>query len=184
MTLNRWPWLNTRRIKPVHWRDIEILIFCCFDLDLWPWYSTLTWILWWPMSIPRVRSVGQLVWKLSTRNRNFSFFGCHDLDLGPMILILKFDLDIVMTCFCTKNEVNRSIGSKVIIWKQRQTHRQTHTHTQTHRHVWNLYLPALAGSNYGGKYVWQILCNKQEVMPCHVSSCWVSSDKWKSNCDV
>ena len=42
-----------------------------------------------------------------------------------MTLILKLDLDIVMTYFCIKNEVNRSIGSKVIIWKQRQTDRQT-----------------------------------------------------------
>ena len=24
------------------WRDIENLSFCHFDLDLWPWYSTLT----------------------------------------------------------------------------------------------------------------------------------------------
>ena len=58
-----------------------------------------------------------------------------------MTLILKLDLDIVITYFCTKNEVNRSICSKVIIQKHRQIDRQTH------RHVWNLYLPALAGGN-------------------------------------
>ena len=46
-----------------------------------------------------------------------------------MTLILKRDLDIVMTYFCTKNEVNRSIGSKVI--NQKQRHRQTDTDTQT-----------------------------------------------------
>ena len=38
-----------------------------------------------------------------------------------MILILKLDLDIVMTYFYTKNEVNRLIGSKVVTWEHRQT---------------------------------------------------------------
>ena len=40
-----------------------------------------------------------------------------------MTLILKLDLDIVMTYFCTKNEVNRSIGYQ----KETETDRQTDT---------------------------------------------------------
>ena len=63
-----------------------------------------------------------------------------------MTLILKLDLDIVMTYFCTQNEVNRPIGSKVITWKQRQTHRQTCV---------NIYLPALAGGKYCTETFWR-----------------------------
>ena len=52
-----------------------------------------------------------------------------------MTLILKLGLDIVMTYFCTKNEVNRSIGSKVITWKQRQTDTKTDRQTDAHTHT-------------------------------------------------
>ena len=48
-----------------------------------------------------------------------------------MTLILKLDLNIVMTYFCTKNEVNRSIGSKVINQKQTYRHRETDSQTDT-----------------------------------------------------
>ena len=39
-----------------------------------------------------------------------------DLEFDLMTLILKSDLDIMMTYFYTKNEVNRSFDSKVMAW--------------------------------------------------------------------
>ena len=42
-----------------------------------------------------------------------SFFS-YDLDLDPMTLILKFDLDMVKMDLHTKNKVSMSRGSKVI----------------------------------------------------------------------
>ena len=48
-----------------------------------------------------------------------------------MTLVLKSNLDIVVTYLHTKYEVNRSICSKVMIQKQRKTDR--HTDGQTDR---------------------------------------------------
>ena len=61
-----------------------------------------------------------------------------DLDLGPMTLELKLDLDVVVTYFHAKHQVNRSSNSKVINW----IHRQTDTHTQTQREKGEKPLPA------------------------------------------
>jgi len=54
-----------------------------------------------------------------------------------MTFIYELDLDMVEKYLHVKNEVNRSIGSKVIIRKDRQTDRQTDRHTdrQTDRHT-------------------------------------------------
>ena len=64
-----------------------------------------------------------------------------DLDFDPNTLYLN-ELDIMVTTYYTKEEINRSFVSKVIVWKHRQTdrqtdrhtHRHTHTHTHTHTH--------------------------------------------------
>ena len=52
-------------------------------------------------------------------------FKPFDLDLYPMTLVLKLDLDIIKMYVCTKNEVPTFSGSKVIIWTDTQTDRQT-----------------------------------------------------------
>ena len=44
---------------------------------------------------------------LYVQNLTFDF---HDLELHPMTLVLKSDLDMVVTYLQTKNEVNRSNG--------------------------------------------------------------------------
>ena len=49
---------------------------------------------------------------------NFQLF---DLDLDPMTLVLKLDLDIRKMYVCTENEVPIFNSSKVIIWTDRQT---------------------------------------------------------------
>ena len=41
------------------------------------------------------------------------YFFSYDLDLDPMTLILKLDLDMVKMYLHTKNEVSMSSGSKV-----------------------------------------------------------------------
>ena len=64
--------------------------------------------------------------KLMSRYQNKHFLR-DDLDLDPMTLILKLDLDMVKMYHHTKNEVSMSTPSKVIA----QTDRQTHTHTHT-----------------------------------------------------
>ena len=98
------------------WRDIENLSFCYFDLDLWPWYSTLTYF----HTHNKVsRSIG---YQLETDF--LLFFYCYDLDIWPITLILKrprYCDDLLLY----QNVVNRSIGSKVIYWKQRHTDRHT-----------------------------------------------------------
>ena len=73
-------------------------------------------------------SFGQTVYKIGV-----TVFHYCDLDLDPMIFTSEHDLDIVVTYLNTKNEVNRSNGSKVII--------------QTDRHEWNHYLTTFAGGN-------------------------------------
>ena len=60
-------------------------------------------------------------------------FYSFDLDLDPMTLVLKLDLDIVKIYLHTKNEVLSYNGSKVIARTDRQTHRQTDTKKQTDR---------------------------------------------------
>ena len=56
-------------------------------------------------------------------------FYSFDLDLNPMTLILKLDLDMVKTYLYTENEVPSYSGSKVIAWTDRQTDRWTDTQT-------------------------------------------------------
>ena len=60
----------------------------------------------------------------------------NDLDLDPMTLILKFDLDMVKMSHHTKNEVSMSRHLKVIAQTDRQTHR--HTDRKTHRQYENI----------------------------------------------
>ena len=50
---------------------------------------------------------------IGQKEKKIKCFGCHDLD--PLTLILKPDLDIVVTYLHTKYEVNRSICSKVMV---------------------------------------------------------------------
>ena len=63
-----------------------------------------------------------------------------DLDLDPMTLILKLDLNMVKMYLYTENEVPSCSSSKVIAWTDRQTDtqrdRQTDTHRQTHRQTY------------------------------------------------
>ena len=58
-------------------------------------------------------------------------FYSFDLDLDPMTLILKIDLDMVKMYLHTKNEVPSYSGSKVIAWTDRQTDGQTHRQTDS-----------------------------------------------------
>ena len=51
---------------------------------------------------------------------NYEFYW-FDLDLDPMTLVLKLDLDIVKLYVCTKDEAPTSNGSKVIAWTDIQT---------------------------------------------------------------
>ena len=44
-----------------------------------------------------------------------------DLDLDPMTLVLKLDLDIIKMYVCAKNEVPSFSSSKDIIWTDTQT---------------------------------------------------------------
>ena len=60
-------------------------------------------------------------------------FDKSDLDLDPMTLVLKLDLEMIMMYYHTKNEVSMSGHSKVI-------HR-TDTQTQTHRQYENITFP-------------------------------------------
>ena len=53
------------------------------------------------------------------------FFRYCDLELDPMTLISEPGLDIVVTYLHAKNEVNRSIVSKVVIWIDAQTRVET-----------------------------------------------------------
>ena len=59
-----------------------------------------------------MRSIGQLVCKVSAIKRKNESFGCHDLDLNPVTLELNLHLDIVVTSTYITNM--RSIGSKVM----------------------------------------------------------------------
>ena len=52
-------------------------------------------------------------------------FDACDLDFDPMTLVLKLNQDIMVTYWYTTNEVNSSLGSKVMAWKLRQTDTQT-----------------------------------------------------------
>ena len=62
-------------------------------------------------------------------SQNMHFYQ-SDLDLYPMALVLKLDLDMVKILYHTKNEVSMSKHSKVIARTDRQTHIHTHTHTE------------------------------------------------------
>ena len=66
------------------------------------------------------------------------------LDLDPMALLLKFDLDIVKMYMCTKDEAPTFNSSKVIVW----TDTQTDTDRQTDRLDWSYYLSSYADGKY------------------------------------
>ena len=59
-------------------------------------------------------------------------FDENDLDLYPMTLVLKLDLDIVKMSHHTKNEVFMSRHSEVIALTDTHTHRLTDRQTETH----------------------------------------------------
>ena len=83
-------------------------------IDLSPWYTNLTYIL--DDLNPYLNKVNRSIdSKVISKNRKLQFY-CYYLDLEPLTLILKPNLDIIVINI--KNEVNRSISSKVIIWKQ------------------------------------------------------------------
>ena len=56
--------------------------------------------------------------------QNISLYA-FDLDLNPVILVLKLDLDMLKMHQRTENEVTNSYDSKVIARTDRQTDRQT-----------------------------------------------------------
>ena len=63
--------------------------------------------------------------KLCLRNTGkFILFDSCDIDFDLITLVLKLDLDIMVTYFYAQNEVKSSFGSKIIAWKD------THIHTQ------------------------------------------------------
>ena len=86
--------------------------------------------------------------KLKLVNSNFF---THDLDLNPMTLILKLDLDMVKMYLHARSSYVKQIKSYSL---NRQTHRRTdgqmnrQTDRQTDRHDQKHYLPAFAGGNY------------------------------------
>ena len=59
----------------------------------------------------KIRSIGQVVQKLTSGNENETF-GCCDLAFNPMTFTSELDLDMVVrpTCIIKKN---RSIGQEV-----------------------------------------------------------------------
>ena len=88
------------------WRDIENLSFCCFDLDLWPWYLTLTWILWWLTSIPTIRPVCRsLGLKVLSWKQIFLVFYHHDLVRSIGQLVQKSSVWLSMVFLTT--DLNR-----------------------------------------------------------------------------
>ena len=68
----------------------------------------------------------QKLWLGNTEN--VMLFDACDIDLDPMTLILKLDLDMMVTYLQTKSEVNGSKGMA------KQTHEQTHRQTDRRRH--------------------------------------------------
>ena len=70
----------------------------------------------------------------------------YDLDIDPLTLILKQDLDNTMMYYYAKDEVSISIHSKVIAWTHMRTHIYTHTHTDATK---TLPLLQYAGGNCG-----------------------------------
>ena len=59
----------------------------------------------------------------------------YDLDLDPMTLILKFDIDMIKMYQHTKNEVSMSSASKVIAQTDKHTHTHTHTLTPHYKNI-------------------------------------------------
>ena len=63
-----------------------------------------------------------MVQKLWLRNtEKCMLFNACDLNFYPVTLVLKLDLDIMVTYFYTKIGVKRSFGSKIIVWKRTDT---------------------------------------------------------------
>ena len=128
MTFNRWSWLNTRRSKTRrsnllrlnrYWK-CEILLFC--DFDLWLWYSNNLDIvmIYFHTSNKVSRSIGS---EVISYKQKFLVLYCHDLDLGPMTLILKLDLD----------NVYQKWGQLVNLFKSYHLQTETQADAQTDR---------------------------------------------------
>ena len=79
------------------------------DLDLDDHINTISWLL----------------QKNLVSNSQNNQFCKSDLELDPMALVLKIDLDRVKMYHHTKKEVSMSRHSKIIAGMDRQTHRQT-----------------------------------------------------------
>ena len=68
---------------------------------------------------------------MDQNTENFVLFDACDLNFEPMTLILKVDLDMVVTYLHAKNKANRSKGLKVLVLgnAHRQTNRWTDRQT-------------------------------------------------------
>ena len=120
----------------------------------WPDVKSLKSNKSWPNRDNSIMDILDIFWTFYLNHLSplWGYFFSYDLDLDPMTLILKLDLDMVKMYLHTKNEVPMSSGSKVIAWTDRNTdnrHTDTHrqTDTQTDRHDQKHYLPAYAGGN-------------------------------------
>ena len=120
---SEWPWLwcnfniiddlDLTQIKLMSKWQISIFLEMTLTLTQWPWHDLdlrQVKLSWTDVQVAKLASP----W--------------DDLDLNPMTLKLKHDLDIVKMYHHTKNEVSMLTSSKVIA----QTDRQTDTHTHTH----------------------------------------------------
>ena len=132
---------NAFQSKPTSHLPIETQ-----TLTIWPWNDLdldmiLTWLWPWPQ-LSHTKSN----W---CRGSKISIF-YDDLDLAPMTLIPKLDLDIVKIYHHTKNW-SSYVNCLKSYSPKRQTHGQTdwHTHTDTHRHYENITSTAYAGGKYG-----------------------------------
>ena len=110
------------------------------DLDL---QVTLTFKWPWPILWPQPNLLLIRTMKLVNYMQKISIFYHCDLELDPMTLIFKLDLDMMMTYLHTKNKVPSSRRSKVIACTDGQKDRQTQRQNK------NIALPAYPDGNKG-----------------------------------
>ena len=136
---SEWPWLwcnfniiddlDLTQIKLMSKWQISIFLEMTLTLTQWPWHDLdlrQVKLSWTDVQVAKLASP----W--------------DDLDLNPMTLKLKHDLDIVKMYHHTKNEVSMLTSSKVIAQTDRQTDTHTHTHmtkTKPPPHTWEVNIP-------------------------------------------
>ena len=62
----------TESLQELSWLDMVEFFNVFFDLDLWPWTSKGSKVIWWPIIVPKIKVIGPMVWERLGRSNKLT----------------------------------------------------------------------------------------------------------------